>query len=80
MSATGQEVKPIPLQPVKSSNVTHVGYCKDSMCLDIKFKSGAVYRYDGVSQDNFDCMLRSKSIGKHVNKHIVKGGFGCCKQ
>jgi len=35
-------------EPAKSSNVKSVGYDPDRMLLEVEFRSGAVYQYQGV--------------------------------
>jgi hypothetical protein len=58
------------MKKVKSSNVDSVGY-NDGQ-LDIKFKSGSIYRYFDVPKDVYEALMRSKSIGKYVSASIVK--------
>ena len=60
--------------PVKSSNVSSVGYDPAEKQMEVEFKSGAVYRYDEVDYDTFRALLNSPSVGSHFHRHI-KGNY-----
>lgn len=60
----------IATQPVKSSNIGEIGYDAGSKTLAVKFLNGNVYHYSGVGQDEYDKMLKAKSVGGHLAKHI----------
>ena len=69
----------IPVKPVKSSNVSHVGYDAPSKTMAVRFKgSGQTYHFTGVGQEDHDKLLgegvEGHSIGGHFGKHI-KGKF-----
>lgn len=40
--------------------------------LDLKFNTGKTYSYIGVPTNTFLSMKYSESIGKFINKHIIK--------
>jgi hypothetical protein len=57
-----------------SSLLSAYGYDKNTLDLDITFRSGPTWRYSGVPLDTFLEFLRSGSKGKHFNAHI-KGKY-----
>jgi hypothetical protein len=56
--------------PVSSSNLRTVGYDPDSSTLEIEFKSGAVYQYQGVPQAEFDAFMNAGSKGTYFHANI----------
>lgn len=58
------------MKPVKSSNVTHVGYDAASKTLAVQFKNGGTYHYVGVSPTVHTDLLGAKSIGEHLARHV----------
>jgi hypothetical protein len=56
--------------PVTSSNVAAVGHDPASGTLRVKFKSGAIYEYSGVSAAKHQAMMASTSKGKHLAEHV----------
>ncbi len=56
--------------PVKSSNIQSVGYDAATRALEIEFKSGGVYRYHGVTLDEYHALVNSASLGSHFHHHI----------
>lgn len=58
------------MHPVKSSNVTHVGYDAATQTLAVRFKGGGTYHYDGVPAKTHAALLAAKSIGGHLATHI----------
>jgi len=61
-------------KPVKSSNVTSVGFDPATKTMEIEFKDGSVYHYHGVEPDTHSGLLSAKSIGKYVHANI-KGQY-----
>ena len=57
-----------------SSVIDYASYQKDSETLNIKFKSGGVYSYQGVSQNRFTRLCKSDSIGSYFHE-FVKGKY-----
>ena len=55
---------------VKSSTISSVGYSDSHHYMDVKFKSGAVYRYFAVPQEAFELMLGAESVGSYFSKNI----------
>ena len=61
--------------PVKSSDLKSVGYDPPTRTLEVEFKRGRVYRYEGVPPDIFEKMSSARSIGKFFHQNIVRGDF-----
>lgn len=59
------------MTPVKSSNIHSVGYSPEERALHVQFKSGAHYRYDGVSPQQHQALVGAESVGKHLNQNII---------
>lgn len=66
----------IPLYPVTSSNVAAVGYDEPTQTLVIRFHSGAMFAYEGVSNEKHVALLGAESIGGYVSMHIVGKDHG----
>lgn len=62
--------KPITHQAVESSNVASAGYCPDRKCIEVCFKNGGTYRYHDSTQEEFDALLKAKSIGSHLHTNL----------
>jgi KTSC domain len=58
----------IPLTPVRSSNVTAIGYDPATQTARVQFKGGATYRYAGVSPKLFESIQKSESVGAAVSR------------
>jgi len=54
---------------VSSSNLVSVGYCSESLTLEIEFNSGT-YQYYDVPNDVFDELMASSSLGSYLHHHI----------
>ena len=61
---------PIEMKPVKSSNISAVGYNAVKKELHIAFTSGKTYAYHGVTPDQHGEFLHADSIGSYFAKHI----------
>ncbi|MEU7512083.1 KTSC domain-containing protein [Streptomyces sp. NPDC042898] len=61
-------------QAVVSSNVKSIAYDAPSCVLEVKFKSGAVYRYYNVPVAIHELFLEADSKGRYLARHI-KGKF-----
>ena len=57
------------LVPVTSSNIDAVGHADGN--LFVRFKGGALYRYDGVSHETFLEGLAAESIGKWFRANVT---------
>ena len=56
--------------PLDSSNVTAVTYDDEQQLLQVKFHTGSVYEYYDVPRTTYNNLLKAKSAGKYLNKHI----------
>ena len=59
---------------VISSNIENMGHDKKDDLLEITFKSGGVYWYQGFNEADLSELMNAESKGKHFHKHI-KGKF-----
>ena len=64
---------------VNSSNIAEVGYDAESKTMQVQFKNGGVFNYEGVEPKKYVEMLSSESIGKFLHTNI-KGQYNCTKQ
>jgi len=62
---------------VESSNIGAVKY--EDSTLYIRFKTGAVYSYDGVSEELYKQLLNAPSIGKFFAANI-KNAYSFTKE
>lgn len=60
--------------PVDSSNISSIGYDKDSSTLEIEFHSGAIYQYFDVNVNIYKGIMEAGSKGHYFAQHI-KGYF-----
>lgn len=65
-------------QPVDSSNLKSVGYDDDRHLLEIEFASGAIYDYNGVSNEIYDQLMRASSLGSFFHRSI-KDKYPCVR-
>jgi len=57
-------------KPVKSSNITSVGYDADKLILEVEFNSGKIYQYSPITNEGYIEMLKADSVGKFFLQHI----------
>ncbi len=60
--------------PVKSSNISSIGYDEDSNTLEIEFHNGAVYQYFDVPFSVYDDLMGADSQGIYLAQNI-KGKY-----
>jgi hypothetical protein len=53
---------------VNSTAINAVSH--DGASLTVEFKDGSAYRYDAVSENEFQKLVSAESVGWHFNKHI----------
>ncbi len=64
---------PIVLQPVGSQMVAKLGYLPDQQTLIVEFAGNhSVYAYFGVPRKHYEALLRTGSIGRYMNQHILR--------
>lgn len=54
----------------QSTNIDHCRYARETSTLYIRFMSGHVYAYDGVSYEVFVCFAKAASLGTFLNCYI----------
>ena len=57
-----------------SENLSSLGYDAASQVLEIEFRNGRVYQYEGVPQRLVDELLQTPSKGQYFNSQI-KGRY-----
>jgi hypothetical protein len=62
-------------EKVSSSVISAVGYDPDVKVMEVEFKSGKVYQYQGVSPGTHASLLDAKSKGQFVVENIVHGRY-----
>lgn len=55
---------------VLSEAIRAVGYDEETAVLEVEFRSGSVYDYEGVAPEEVLELLRSDSIGRWFGAHI----------
>lgn len=65
--------------PVKSSNVTSVGFDPETGTMAVEYKDGSVYHYHNVEPDKHEALVSSKSVGGYIHANI-KGNYKHSKQ
>jgi hypothetical protein len=63
---------------VKSSNIAEVGYDPASQALEVQFKNGGVFQYEGVPPQEVVNLHGAESIGKYLHSNI-RPNFKCSK-
>ena len=56
--------------PVQSETLAEVGYCAETMVLEIAFHNGSVYHYFDVSESVYLELMQTESAGKYFNANI----------
>ena len=64
----------ISMLPVESTMANSLGYDPEHQRLQIEFKNGAVYQFDGVHEETWEEMKESNSPGGFFNREI-KGNY-----
>jgi hypothetical protein len=59
-------------RPVSSSNVASIGW--EDGTLEVEFRSGHLYQYDDVPEEEYERLLGAGSVGRYLNAHII-GSF-----
>ena len=58
------------LIPVKSSNITAIGYKGETETLVILFHSGTTYTYQPIPDHMYQELMAAESIGKYFHQEI----------
>ena len=65
---------PFTRQQIKSACLATVGYAPQALTLEIRFRSGALYWYAGVSAQTYSRLLAAHSKGRFFTRQI-KGRY-----
>lgn len=60
----------VPLLPVDSSMMSHVGYDPATQTLTVLFDSGKMYEYSGVEPEVHERLMASSSKGSFMRNEI----------
>lgn len=63
-----------PMMRVKSSSIAEVGFASGTMF--VRFAAGRLYRYPGVTQDRFNTVRNSKSVGRALQLEVLANHDG----
>lgn len=66
---TESKVKIPALMRVKSSSIAEIGYADEQ--LFVRFAAGRLYRYPGVSAEQFNAVRIAKSVGKALQLEVL---------
>lgn len=55
-----------------STNVALVRHDETCNDLTVKYKDGSSWNYRGVTPEEFEKLIKAKSIGSHLREHIQK--------
>ena len=58
---------------VVSSTIDCIGYQMSK--LYVRFRSGAIYRYEAVPYNLYEALLKAESCGQFLHRFIKKGNF-----
>lgn len=58
------------MYPVVSSNITEIGYVPSTEKLYVRFKTGVLYTYLGVPQQEFNNLMAAPSVGSYLSQNI----------
>ena len=71
MNTATTPTHPTPtMTPVKSSQLTAVGYDEATRTLAVEFKGGGVYHYHDVGDEHYHGLLKAPSKGKYLGQHL----------
>ena len=60
----------VDVKPVRSRDLALVGYDNASSVLEVVFRTGGVYRYQGVPESVYHGLMAAPSHGTFFQKHI----------
>jgi len=58
-------------QTVTSGALKSVGYDADALVLEVEFRTGRVYQYEGVAPETHAWLLRVENKGGFLNRMII---------
>lgn len=66
-------VKPVFLHPVTSSAIKAIGYFRNAIYVSYLKNETTIYKFDGLSEQDFTFILNSESVNKALLATNVKG-------
>lgn len=64
------EHKKVIFVPVKSSQISEIGYVKEDLTLYVKFRNNKLYSYAPVTPEQYDDFKNSDSIGSYFHTNL----------
>jgi len=61
-------------EAVKSSVVSTMGHDSQTDMMEVRFKGGKLYTYEGVTADQFESIRHAESVGKAFNQFLQGRG------
>jgi hypothetical protein len=58
------------MHPVKSSNISALGYDAEKKELHVQFTNGTSYSYAGVPEHEYKSLASADSVGKRFHTHV----------
>lgn len=55
----------------KSGNINRISYYENTEVMEVQFKNGSVYHYEGVSERIWKEAVEAKSIGSYMHQSII---------
>lgn len=65
----------IKMHPVNSSNIAQAGYDEQTKTLEIHFKNGSKYQYEGIAKYLYEGIFNQHSPGAFLRKWIIKPNY-----
>jgi hypothetical protein len=56
--------------PVRSSNISSIGYEASSNTMEVEFHSGSIYQYSRVPERVYEALMSARSHGAYFNDHV----------
>ena len=60
----------MPRRPVRSSNITSIGYDAASHTLEVEFHTGSVYQYYNVPESVYRGLMNASSHGSYLAQYV----------
>lgn len=57
---------------VESSTLKSVGYEEEKEVLEVEFRNGDVYRYEGVGVETHVGLMGAESVGRYFHAHVSR--------
>ena len=55
----------------KSSNINRISYYENTEVMEVQFKNGSIYHYEGISERIWKEASTAKSIGSYMQQSII---------